>query len=531
MNRSIDEIMYITDGHNPMRTGLIYGYGGLGYKPSIFTISGSGYLENIDRQIKELEPIVKRTGKFKKELSELFRIKNGTIKRMKGGMIGGMAKPDVYENEFTTEIYDDDKAELKNISMNDFVENYLEQIPEEQRNQRLFNELNDIKFQLENGLYTIIDDNDEIRLKKAITPILNYLFLNQDNLSNEEMIEYNNLSSEFKKYGIEIDGNKFNDEIVIENGIPKNQNKGEIYSYLDKISINEKEKNENLKDKTKDYIRGDLSELINSDLDIITDVLEGKKGNVYTSKEENFYNEKFLDYLKNIHISIGDIKKKLFDKFIIDAIRFNNDGTSTLLELKSQKDNIYNETKFTDGSYNFENGIRCDCRIIYNVENKNTGLTKKKIFSDIDVKNEKIKGIDNIYANIYEYGEKKNDKPIKVVGSSDNNMNYLLLDFSNKGIKYANVLQNMDIIKTDILNENFNIKEKRKENEKEGKQNEYETKHNKVRLNEKIFKYLPQSYEKQLKQTIEDYTTSKDPRVNKKKGYNKYNYIKNKLLL
>ena len=86
MNRSIDEIMYITDGHNPMRTGLIYGYGGLGYKPNIFTISGSGYLENIDRQIKELEPIVKRTGKFKKELSELFRIKYGTIKRMRGGI-------------------------------------------------------------------------------------------------------------------------------------------------------------------------------------------------------------------------------------------------------------------------------------------------------------------------------------------------------------------------------------------------------------------------------------------------------------
>ena len=48
---------------------------------------GKGYLSDLDNQIKELEPVVKRTGKYKKELSELFRRKYGTIKRMKGGTL------------------------------------------------------------------------------------------------------------------------------------------------------------------------------------------------------------------------------------------------------------------------------------------------------------------------------------------------------------------------------------------------------------------------------------------------------------
>lgn len=70
--KTIDETMYIVDG--------IKGCGGLGYKP--YYINGRGYLSDIDDEIKVLEPIVKSTGKYKDELSELFRIKYGTIKRI-----------------------------------------------------------------------------------------------------------------------------------------------------------------------------------------------------------------------------------------------------------------------------------------------------------------------------------------------------------------------------------------------------------------------------------------------------------------
>lgn len=77
MFKTIDEIMYITDGINPLGQGI-------GFKPTQYNIKGSGYLEDIDTKIKQLEPFVKSTGKGKELLSELFKIKYGTIKRMKG---------------------------------------------------------------------------------------------------------------------------------------------------------------------------------------------------------------------------------------------------------------------------------------------------------------------------------------------------------------------------------------------------------------------------------------------------------------
>lgn len=80
MFKTIDDIMYITDGNNP------WGYG-LGFKPTHYNIKGSGFLEDIDKKIKQLEPFVKSTGKGKKMLSELFRIKYGNIKQMKGGTL------------------------------------------------------------------------------------------------------------------------------------------------------------------------------------------------------------------------------------------------------------------------------------------------------------------------------------------------------------------------------------------------------------------------------------------------------------
>ena len=49
-------------------------------------IYGKGLLEETHRKIKELEPIVKATGKHKRKLANLFKIKYGLMKRMKGGM-------------------------------------------------------------------------------------------------------------------------------------------------------------------------------------------------------------------------------------------------------------------------------------------------------------------------------------------------------------------------------------------------------------------------------------------------------------
>lgn len=47
MIKTIDEIMNIVDNNNPFRFGLLYGNGGLGYKPTPYNISGNG-INNIE---------------------------------------------------------------------------------------------------------------------------------------------------------------------------------------------------------------------------------------------------------------------------------------------------------------------------------------------------------------------------------------------------------------------------------------------------------------------------------------------------
>ena len=110
---NIDEIMYIVDGIDPLHIFNIKGWGGLGYKPRHYDINGYGYLENIDHQIKQLE----RLGGHKKELSELFKIKYGTLKRIKGEGIDkeGNIKPPLKESTLNQK----NDEELNNI----FIEN------------------------------------------------------------------------------------------------------------------------------------------------------------------------------------------------------------------------------------------------------------------------------------------------------------------------------------------------------------------------------------------------------------------------
>ncbi len=54
MFKTIDDIMYITDGNNPFRIGLIYGTGGLGYKPTPYNMIGGSLGEEEPEKIKEL---------------------------------------------------------------------------------------------------------------------------------------------------------------------------------------------------------------------------------------------------------------------------------------------------------------------------------------------------------------------------------------------------------------------------------------------------------------------------------------------
>lgn len=489
MFKTIDDIMYITDGNNPFRYGLIYGTGGLGYKPTPYN--------------------------------------------MIGGMIGGMSKPDLYTGNFTTEINDEKDDEIKNVDMKDFVENYLDLLPKDQQIPRLLNELNDINFQLEIGKYVITDDESKEKILEAIKPITDYFFLNQDELNPEELEQYNKIYTEFKKYGINLEN--LNDLDFDKADIIENKNKGEIYEYLDKITENAKKDNPIEFDKDKDYLRGDVSEDVNIELPIITDIIEGKKGNVYSSKNVEFYNPDFLKELyifinpslkyKDIDIEQVDDKiyNNLFDKFIIDAIRYNKDGTTTLIELKSQKNNNYNTTKFNQGKYLFDDGKSVAVMILYNVEDKN-GKNIPKTYDQIK-ESDKIKSINGIYGNFYSYGTKVNSQPIKVLNNKKNDINYTLLDFSKNGIRYSNAIKNFNTIRRDV-------KKAREEeiidaNEK-GRRVEANVK---ARLNDDIFNYLPESYEKTLLDTIKEYKSSIDPRVRGNKKFQKYNYLKKKLLI
>ena len=84
MIKTIDELMFINDGHIPF-SYLFVGKGGLGFEPTENNIKGSGFLSDVHHEILELENIPNKTKNQKKKLSELFRIKYGTMKRMKGG--------------------------------------------------------------------------------------------------------------------------------------------------------------------------------------------------------------------------------------------------------------------------------------------------------------------------------------------------------------------------------------------------------------------------------------------------------------
>ena len=48
MIRTLEDIMYISDGNNPYRKDLLYGRGGLGYKPTPYNIIGNGMNDSSD---------------------------------------------------------------------------------------------------------------------------------------------------------------------------------------------------------------------------------------------------------------------------------------------------------------------------------------------------------------------------------------------------------------------------------------------------------------------------------------------------
>lgn len=64
MFKTIDDIMFITDGNNPYRINLIYGTGGLGYKPTFYNMIGGMAFQNIN------------TGKLDHELFEKYGVDN-----------------------------------------------------------------------------------------------------------------------------------------------------------------------------------------------------------------------------------------------------------------------------------------------------------------------------------------------------------------------------------------------------------------------------------------------------------------------
>ena len=127
MIKTIDELMFINDGHIPY-SYLFIGRGGLGFEPTEYNIKGSGYLDDIHNEILKLEKIRNKTKKQKERLSELFRIKYGTLKRMKGGTV---IERDEYGNIINIRTFNED--EKKNIIQNNTIDDDFEEIDKQKK--------------------------------------------------------------------------------------------------------------------------------------------------------------------------------------------------------------------------------------------------------------------------------------------------------------------------------------------------------------------------------------------------------------
>jgi hypothetical protein len=369
-------------------------------------IYGKGLLKETHRKIKELEPIVKATGKHKRKLANLFKIKYGLMKRMKGGM----AK-ETSEGRTNTEFYKGED-ELINIPLDELPEKLENSdfTPEEKIN-LLLNETLDIISRnndiIENENKEDVSDQELTDRKEELTKGLDafdrYI---SNNVSNPE--PYKDLFDEIKtkinnneRINPNFMANKMiNDELFINENIAKEQEKINKYNEEKLNRLTEEQKyNEDIKKekrtisankgyitRIKNKIKEDIEELKNMEksikrqetentISIITSDLEDLKEQY---KNETNYNLKkkleediiiISDRLKNIrdlhnrNISSIENKQKVIEESqekISEYEKKISEKNENITEIEENINNEYNRLlkKYEDEIKDIPNKIK-----------------------------------------------------------------------------------------------------------------------------------------------------------------------------
>jgi hypothetical protein len=325
-------------------------------------IYGKGLLDETHRKIKELEPIVKATGKHKRKLANLFKIKYGLMKRMKGGM----AK-ETSEGRTNTEFYKGED-ELINIPLEELPDKLRDNqdfTPEEKIN-LLLNETLDIISRnndiIENeNKEDVPDDEKDLRkgdLTRGLDAFKTYI---SNNVSNPE--PYNELFNVIK---IKINNNEhinlnymankmINNELFIKENIAKEERQLEknIENYSNKKNIYTTKKQEI--DNKEQIIKTKEQEL-----PLKKERIEEKYNNVLMENEDEYKakKDKYEKELKKYHddyderLAEFNKKRKLKDK-ALKKLNISDEKSEkaqqTYNELKSEYDteklNVENELK------------------------------------------------------------------------------------------------------------------------------------------------------------------------------------------
>ncbi len=382
MIRTIDELMFINDGHIPF-SYLFVGKGGLGFEPTEYNIKGSGYLDNIHHKILKLENIQNKTKSQKKRLSELFPIKHGTLKRMKGGMIGGMPYRDINNPDKNVYEFYNDKEDAPNlVDIDEFIDKKDEFIDDETYKQDLLQHLQELP-ELVKDAY--IENNDEY--EKSVIGEFNKLYKEAKKLNLNE--EEKKITKDIKKSILDIqkkntdelleerlnrDDNEFYDKMkelgiksaneITNKFINGNQDErkaivdewlGKQYEVIDKNNKNKKVDGNEIRKKFDDlksdderkkflfdiisvYEKGNKSEDKLIDKEILLSFIDKDFSKIYDTKEEQGLNPDFIKVLKDIGLSSNEIKNQVLKKINIDAVKDN-----TVWELKAFGKNSYSD--------------------------------------------------------------------------------------------------------------------------------------------------------------------------------------------
>ena len=391
MFKTIDDLMFINDGNNPYRTGLLYGRGGLGYIPTPYNMIGgttgnpkTGYKSYTNEELENMDK------------DELINIYNEDQ-----DFLDGYDELSIQEKELNRDnliIHNEEKLRILKLLKDNYPEDFEEEQSEEEEEEEeedeydLLEQLNDIfnddtipdteKIEkIEN--YTDTDFKDVNKeAKKYIKSLKTHI-----NIENEEL-ENNNLL-----------GEDYVDDEVLKNNIDEYEL---LYKDFDITKATEKEildyKQLVLDIATDSYKLGEIKtfekfkKLFNDSLDFMNykfeiDLTNADWFNIFSKSEElNKLRDEFRNELKyEFDADVGafgsrfeKVIEKIFNTFLNDKVENNNRHTFYTKQVGNVGKNKAEELPYDLSNKNNDFELKCyiDNKTIQQMDNikKQTGV-------------------------------------------------------------------------------------------------------------------------------------------------------------